>query len=136
MICRQLHSFGQSKCLGLYLRSERVLNVLFFGADARVCTFPRTGAVTKDLNDHIGPYKIAHLIGKGAMADVYLCTDEQNNPVAVKWLSTTHPPYVARFQKELNSLLSFQHNPPALPLRHHRLRHGLHAEEDSSPLTL
>jgi len=60
------------------------------------------------LSTTIGPYKIVHLIGKGAMAEVYLCTDQEDNHVAVKWLSSSIS-NEARFSSEIDALFHFRH---------------------------
>ena len=60
-------------------------------------------------HDQIGPYRIERMIGKGAMATVYLCHSEKYGWVALKLLESTHSPILARFQKEISILQSLSH---------------------------
>jgi hypothetical protein len=69
----------------------------------------RSPLSNKELNNYIGPYRIIRLIGKGAMGEIYLCKDSEENTIAIKWLSTNHPLHVRRFKKEIQGLIQFRH---------------------------
>lgn len=62
-----------------------------------------------DTPARIGDYLPERLLGRGAMADVYLCRAPDGEAVAVKWLSTTHPPLVRRFEREIAVLGRLDH---------------------------
>jgi len=57
----------------------------------------------------IGPYVPERLLGRGAMAAVYLCRDPQGGPVAVKWLDDAHQALVERFDRECRALAELNH---------------------------
>ncbi len=57
----------------------------------------------------IGPYVPERLLGRGAMAAVYLCRDPQGGPVAVKWLDDAHQALVERFDRECRALAELDH---------------------------
>ena len=57
----------------------------------------------------IGEYLPERLLGRGAMAEVYLCRAPDGRAVALKWLSTTHPPLVRRFDREIDVLGRLKH---------------------------
>ena len=59
--------------------------------------------------DQIASYRVERLIGKGAMASVYLCCTPTGERVAIKKLDSTHPPILRRFQKEINVLRELEH---------------------------
>jgi serine/threonine protein kinase len=60
-------------------------------------------------HDQIGPYIVERMIGKGAMASVYLCQAPKNQWVALKILSSQHTPLVNRFLREIEILQSLSH---------------------------
>ncbi|RME27459.1 MAG: serine/threonine protein kinase [Deltaproteobacteria bacterium] len=81
----------------------------------------------------IGPYVTERLIGRGAMAAVYLCRDHQGDPVAVKWLdlcvpgagdddSALTPPLLRRYENEVRALLKVDH-PGVVRYRDHGTWH-------------
>ena len=65
------------------------------------------------LGDHIGPYRVLDLLGKGAMGEVYLCYDEGlKREVAVKVLSEAHrynEELRARFVREARAMARITH---------------------------
>ena len=60
-------------------------------------------------HDQIGPYIVERMIGKGAMASVYLCQGSSHPWVALKILSSQHPPIVTRFLREIEILQKLNH---------------------------
>ena len=62
-----------------------------------------------DTPARIGDYLPERLLGRGAMAEVYLCRAPDGAGVAVKWLATTHPPLVRRFEREIAVLARLDH---------------------------
>mgnify|MGYP001308649168 CR=1 FL=1 len=60
-------------------------------------------------HDKIGPYIVERMIGKGAMASVYLCQIDQKW-VALKILSSQHTPLVDRFLREIKILQTLKHD--------------------------
>ncbi len=62
-----------------------------------------------ELPDRIGPYQVEELVGRGGMAAVYRCRDEQGEPVAVKWMHMPSPALEQRFALEIRSLSRVQH---------------------------
>ncbi len=58
---------------------------------------------------NIGPYVPERLLGRGAMAAVYLCRDAKGAAVAIKWLDDAHKAMVERFDRECRSLADLQH---------------------------
>ncbi|MEC7947542.1 MAG: serine/threonine-protein kinase [Myxococcota bacterium] len=63
----------------------------------------------EDTPAQIGDYLPERLLGRGAMAEVYLCRAPGGEAVAVKWLTTTHPPLVRRFEREISVLARLDH---------------------------
>ena len=59
--------------------------------------------------EQIGRWHPHRLIGSGAVASVYLCTDDEGQEAAVKLLNHTHGPLVQRFQREIESLRRLDH---------------------------
>ena len=59
--------------------------------------------------ERIGPYPPERLIGRGAMAAVYLSRDRSGQAVAVKWMDQPHAPLVDRFEREIEILARLQH---------------------------
>ena len=59
-------------------------------------------------HDKIGPYIVERMIGKGAMASVYLCQNTQEW-VALKILESQHPPLVDRFLSERSKFANTKH---------------------------
>lgn len=57
----------------------------------------------------IGPFLPERLLGRGAMATVYLARDAAGEPVALKWLDNLHPPVVRRFLQEGAALARLSH---------------------------
>jgi len=57
----------------------------------------------------IGPYVPERLLGRGAMAAVYLCRDAEGEAVAVKWLDDAHHALVERFDRECRALAELDH---------------------------
>jgi len=57
----------------------------------------------------IGPYVPERLLGRGAMAAVYLCRSPSGEAVAVKWLDDAHQALVERFDRECRSLADVSH---------------------------
>ena len=57
----------------------------------------------------IGPYVPERLLGRGAMAAVYLCRQADGGAVAVKWLDDAHQALVERFDRECRSLADLSH---------------------------
>lgn len=57
----------------------------------------------------IGPWVPERLIGSGAVAAVYLCTDDRGRTAAVKWLNHGKGALVGRFRREIESLRRLDH---------------------------
>ncbi len=57
----------------------------------------------------IGPWTPTRLIGSGAVASVYLCTNLDGKTAAVKWINNAHGPLVKRFRREIESLNRLRH---------------------------
>ena len=57
----------------------------------------------------IGHWIPSRLIGSGAVASVYLCTDAEGRSAAVKWMNQSHGPLVRRFLREIESLKRLRH---------------------------
>lgn len=57
----------------------------------------------------IGAYVPERLLGRGAMAAVYLCRDTTGEPCAVKWLDHADGPLVERFARECRALSEVRH---------------------------
>ena len=57
----------------------------------------------------IGHWVPSRLIGSGAVASVYLCTDAEGRSAAVKWMNQSHGPLVRRFLREIESLKRLRH---------------------------
>ncbi|MGB0637858.1 MAG: protein kinase domain-containing protein [Myxococcota bacterium] len=57
----------------------------------------------------IGPWVPERLIGRGAVAAVYLCRGPNDQVAAVKWMNHPHGPLVGRFLREIDSLKKFNH---------------------------
>ncbi|HJN76458.1 MAG TPA: protein kinase [Myxococcota bacterium] len=57
----------------------------------------------------IGPYTPLRLLGRGGMAGVYLCVNEQGLEVAVKWLDASSPRVRQRFEREGHILEKLRH---------------------------
>jgi serine/threonine protein kinase len=57
----------------------------------------------------IGPYVPERLLGRGAMAAVYLCRNADGEAVAVKWLDDAHQALMDRFDRECRSLADLHH---------------------------
>ncbi len=79
----------------------------------------------------IGPYVAERLIGRGAMAAVYLCRDPSGQAVAVKWLDghmpgmgpeegSLSPALASRFEREVEALERIRH-PGVVAYRGHGL---------------
>jgi hypothetical protein len=73
----------------------------------------------------IGLYLPERLIGRGAMAAVYLCRAPDGSAVAVKWMDQPHPALLRRFEREIAALGKVDH-PGVVSV----LDHG---EEDGRP---
>ena len=71
----------------------------------------------------IGPYVPERLLGRGAMAAVYLCRDPDGEAVAVKWLDDAHHALVERFDRECRALAELDH-PSIVGWRDHGAFHG------------
>jgi len=63
----------------------------------------------------IGPYTPLRLLGRGGMAGVYLCVNEQGLEVAVKWLDASSPRVRQRFDRE-GQILERLHHPGVVRL--------------------
>ena len=63
----------------------------------------------EDCPELIGPWRPQRLIGSGAVASVYLCTDDAGQEAAVKWLNHSEGPLVGRFLREIDSLRRLSH---------------------------
>lgn len=59
--------------------------------------------------ERIGPWEVLRLLGRGAMAGVWLCQDAQGRRAAVKWLDRASPRTVQRFERELRALTRVRH---------------------------
>ena len=59
--------------------------------------------------ESIGPWTPERLIGSGAVAAVYLCSDASGRTAAVKWLNHDRGPLVGRFLREIESLRRLDH---------------------------
>ena len=57
----------------------------------------------------IGDYAPERLLGSGAMASVYLCKGPDGKRVAVKWVDTTLPAHIKRFEREVDVLKGLTH---------------------------
>ena len=57
----------------------------------------------------IGHWTPSRLIGSGAVASVFLCTDSEGRTAAVKWMNHGHGPLVRRFRREVESLKRLRH---------------------------
>lgn len=64
---------------------------------------------SEDCPRTIGPWIPERLIGSGAVAAVYLCTDDRGRTAAVKWLNHGNGPLVGRFRREIESLRRLDH---------------------------
>lgn len=62
-----------------------------------------------DFPQSIGPFVPERLLGRGAMAAVYLCRSPTGEPCAVKWLDDSHQALVDRFDRECRSLADLEH---------------------------
>jgi tetratricopeptide (TPR) repeat protein len=80
---------------------------LLSGTAAHLSPPPR--ADLREVPDHIGPYAVEELLGRGGMAAVYRCRDERGEPVAVKWLDHPSPALQERFAREIASLARVGH---------------------------
>jgi len=49
--------------------------------------------------DRIGAWIPERLIGRGAVAEVYLCRGPDDEAVALKWMNHSHEPLVRRFER-------------------------------------
>ncbi len=83
---------------------------------------PEPQSRMQQIPESIGPYLVQELVGRGGMAAVYLCRDQQGERVAVKWLDRPHPAFTRRFATEVRTLSRLDH--PAV-VRY--LGHGEHA---------
>ena len=77
------------------------------GPSPRVASPQRDGR--GEAPEHIGPYEVEELLGRGGMASVYRCRDQAGERVAVKWLHLPSPALQQRFVKEIRSLARIQH---------------------------
>jgi len=59
--------------------------------------------------ERIGEWIPERLIGRGAVAAVYLCRGADGQPVAVKWMDQPHAPLVDRFEREIHILKRLDH---------------------------
>ena len=57
----------------------------------------------------IGPFVPERLLGRGAMAAVYLCRSASGDAFAVKWLDDSHQALIDRFDRECRSLADLEH---------------------------
>ncbi len=57
----------------------------------------------------IGAWVPERLLGRGAIATVYLCRGEDGRPAALKWLHDDHPALVRRFRRECRVLSELAH---------------------------
>ena len=62
-----------------------------------------------DFPQSIGPFVPERLLGRGAMAAVYLCRSASGRACAVKWLDDAHQALVDRFDRECRSLADLDH---------------------------
>ncbi len=70
---------------------------------------PSTAQPTPSFPDRIGRWVPERLIGRGAVAAVYLCRDTDGLPVAVKWMDQPHAPLMDRFEREIQILTRLEH---------------------------
>ena len=59
--------------------------------------------------ERIGRWIPERLIGRGAVAAVYLSRDEDGNPVAIKWMDQPHDALMQRFEREIKILRRLEH---------------------------
>ena len=59
--------------------------------------------------ERIGRWVPERLVGRGAVAAVYLCRDTDGEPVAVKWMDQPHEPLMDRFEREIQILKRLEH---------------------------
>ncbi|MEL6342662.1 MAG: protein kinase, partial [Myxococcota bacterium] len=59
--------------------------------------------------ERIGPYVPERLIGRGAMAAVYLSRGTDGRPVALKWLDQPIPAWMRRFEAEIRAIEKIKH---------------------------
>ncbi|MDG1479265.1 MAG: serine/threonine-protein kinase [Myxococcota bacterium] len=78
---------------------------------------------SSDFPKHIGDYVPERLLGRGAMAAVYLCRGPDGGPVALKWLDHPHPPLLRRFRLEILALKQLAH-PGIVRFRDHGVFDG------------
>jgi len=62
-----------------------------------------------EIPERIGPYAVDELLGKGGMAAVYRCRDEDGEVVAVKWMHMPSPALELRFEGEIRALARIRH---------------------------
>jgi serine/threonine protein kinase len=86
--------------------NETWLGSLVPGPKAR--GIPPQGSLM-EVPDHIGPYAVEELVGRGGMAAVYRCRDEAGEVVAVKWLHMPSSALEERFAREIRSLARARH---------------------------
>jgi tRNA A-37 threonylcarbamoyl transferase component Bud32 len=70
---------------------------------------PGAGAGSQAFPDRIGRWVPERLIGRGAVAAVYLARDLDGSPVAVKWMDHPHPALMDRFEREIQILTELDH---------------------------
>ncbi|MEC8381382.1 MAG: hypothetical protein VXZ96_13720, partial [Myxococcota bacterium] len=66
-------------------------------------SFPPTNA--QPFHGHHDVYTVIRVIGRGAMATVFLCENSKKERIALKWLTQSHPPALTRFNQEIEQLL-------------------------------
>lgn len=74
-----------------------------------------------DFPPRIGSWVPLRLLGRGAMAAVFLCEGPDGQTAALKWMDRPHPPLVRRFEREIASLRRLDH--PGIV---RFLEHGVH----------
>jgi serine/threonine protein kinase len=76
-----------------------------------------------DFPDRIGEWIPERVIGRGAVAGVYLCRDAAGDEVALKWMDASMSIHFERFEREIHVLARLDH-PSIVGYRDHGVFQG------------